>query len=107
MDVLTPVVTGSLLAIFTVVLTLLGKGQFEAIRSQFDIQIGALRDELREFKTETRQTFDRHEKRFDRIDERFDRVDERFDQVNRDIGAVRADITQLAVAMGASRPQGT
>ncbi|MGH2670135.1 MAG: hypothetical protein ACRDH5_13655 [bacterium] len=65
MDVLTPVVTGALLALFTGIQYWINKG------------------------------------RFDSLEERFDR---RFEQLSAEIAQIRADLLQVALAVG-SRPQ--
>ena len=49
MDVLTPVITGALLAVFTVVLTVLGKSQFDALRreiSELRSEVAVMRSDL-------------------------------------------------------------
>ncbi|HYZ93950.1 MAG TPA: hypothetical protein VFA34_16380 [Actinomycetota bacterium] len=48
MDVLTPIVTGALLAVFTAILGVLGKSQFDSLRSE----IAALRHDVAEVRSE-------------------------------------------------------
>lgn len=103
MDIWTPVIAGSVLAVFTLMLGMLNKVQFDALKSE----IIGVRQDLAEFKADTKARFDRVDQRFDRVDEKFDRVDERFDrvatqfdQVNRDMNALRADFTQLVMRLG-------
>lgn len=54
----------------------------------------------------TREEFNALVHRVDRHDDRFDRVDERFDRLDAKIDALRADLTQIAIALGTqTRPQ--
>lgn len=102
MDVWTPVITGALLAVFTVVIGLLNKVQFDAMKTQVD----GLKDDVAEFKAETRTRFDLVDRRFDRVDDRLDRVDDRLDRVDaridqqaRDFTLLRTEFTQLVLAL--------
>lgn len=82
MDVLTPVITGGLLAVFTLVLTVLGKSQFDALcadiaalRSDMGVlrsDMGVLRDEIAAIRSE--------------------------------MAVMRSDLTHVALAVGA-KPQ--
>lgn len=52
MDVLTPVVTGALLTVFTVVLTILGKSQFDTLRADIATFRSEVRSDLAEIRSE-------------------------------------------------------
>lgn len=81
MDALTPVVTGVLLAVFTVVLTWLGKGRFDRLERE----MASLKAEMLAMRSEFRQENA---------------------AVRSDLTAVRSDLTMVALAVGAQpRPQ--
>lgn len=79
MDVLTPVVVGALLALFTGIQTWITKGRFDEIDRRFD-QV---------------------DKRFDQVDKRFEQVDKRIEQLAADVAALRSDLLHVALS---SRP---
>ncbi len=98
MDVWTPVLTGSVLAVFTLVLGLLNKVQFDSLKTVIEVHVTSLKEDmidlkkdLSEFKEDTHR--------------RFDRVDEQFGEVRRDSAVIRSDLTQLALNFGPPRPQ--
>lgn len=73
MELLTPLLTGALLAVFTVVLTWITKAQFDTQRGEND--------------------------------RRFSQLERRLDQLTSEIAVLRSDLTQIALAVGARRPQ--
>ena len=75
MDVLTVVVAGVLLALFTSIQTWISKGRFDAM-----------------------------DHRFDAIDQRLDAHDRRFDQLFGELAQLRSDLLQVALA-ATPRPQ--
>ncbi|MCA1830308.1 MAG: hypothetical protein LC663_02150 [Actinobacteria bacterium] len=83
MDVLTVVLAGALLALFTGIQTWINSGRFAAIDARFD----------------------RIDARFDRLDARIDRVDARIDRVESELAELRSLVMQLAVAMAPPKPQ--
>lgn len=52
MDVLTPVITGALLAVFTTVLALLGKSQFDSLRAEINLLRSEVRADIAELRSE-------------------------------------------------------
>ncbi len=81
MDILTPVITGAMLAVFGVVLHLLVKGQIDGLGRE----IGTFREYT--------------EKRLDSLERRIERLEV-------SVAALRADLTQIALAVGARlRPE--
>lgn len=69
MDVLTPVVVGALLALFTGIQTWITKGRFDEI-----------------------------DRRFDQVDKRFEQVDKRIEQLAADVAALRSDLLHVALS---------
>ena len=45
------------------------------------------------------------ERRFDAVDRRFDAVDRRFERLELAVDGLRSDLTQVALAVGATRPR--
>lgn len=86
MDVLTPVVVGALLALFTGIQTWITKGRFDEIDRRFD---------------QVDKRFDQVDKRFEQVDKRFEQVDKRIEQLAADVAALRSDLLHVALS---SRP---
>ncbi len=81
MDILTPIVTGAMLTVFTVVLTLLGKAQFDVLRAEMDV----VRSDLATFRSEVRADIA---------------------ELRSELAVMRSDLTHVALAVGARpRPQ--
>lgn len=80
MDLLIPLLGGALLVAFTGVMTWINKTQFDTLRSEMH-------------------------RGFDQVDRRFEHVDRRLDQLAGEVAALRSDLTQVALAVGARRPQ--
>jgi hypothetical protein len=91
MDIWTPVLTGSMLAVFTVVLGLLNKVQFDSLKTLLEVQITSVKEDLVDLKKDLSEFKEDNHRRFD--------------QVHREVVAVRSDMTQLALAFGQARPQ--
>lgn len=87
MDLLIPLLGGALLVAFTGVMTWINKTQFDALRS------------------EMHRGFDQVSGGFEEVKRRFEQVDRRFDQIAAEITSLRSDLTQVALAVGARRPQ--
>jgi hypothetical protein len=88
MDISTPLLNGAMLAVFTVILTWLGKARFDALERRIE-------------------SLDRRLDRFEEsVDRRFDALERRMDQVSADIAQLRSDLLQVALAQGPQpRPQ--
>ena len=81
MDLMTPLVTGGLLALFTLIVTWLGKGRFETLERQVDA-LARQNDQVRSDMAALRSEMNAH------------------------IDSLRSDILSIALAVGArSHPQ--
>src|SRR6266508_2016889 len=115
MGVATTAISAAVLAAIGLIITWLGKGQFdsmrrelEAMRQEFGARSDAMRQEFGARSDAMRQEFgagfESIDHRFDAVDQRIDRLGERLDRrmdaTQTTIDAMRSDLTQVALAVG-------
>lgn len=69
------------------------------------VVVWATRGRIDDLAAAMRDRFDDVNGRLDAVDRRFDAVDRRFERLELAVDGLRSDLTQVALAVGAKRPQ--
>ena len=102
MDVMPQLVNAGLFVLMGLVLNRLLRDKFREQAKLIDVRFEAVD---RRFEA-VGERFDAVDKRFDALERRFDRLEDRVDGLASENRGMRADLTQIALAVGArTRPQ--